>query len=31
MLICLRFKEIAGLVKETKDHTKAAVQSLCKM
>ena len=25
------FKAIAGLVKETKDHTRDAVQALCKM
>ena len=30
-MISRRFKTIAGLVKETKESTKDAVQTLCKM
>ena len=31
ILTYCRFKDIAGLVKETKESTRTAVQSLCKM
>lgn len=31
LILVVRFKAIAGLVKETKESTRDAVQTLCKM